>query len=134
MKKILDIGSPLSLELAEINGIPLEQWGRQPADKVSQLMMQSLAGIAYSSDNQKLSKSGVFAAYCAHGLVPVISNPKSSPMDGLFEGKNFLFAQTKTTDINTPFLNTVSRQAVAWYNQHSIKKIGDFFYSHLTTH
>jgi len=92
IEKILDIGSPLSLELAEINGIPLEQWGRQPADKVSQLMMQSLAGIAYSSDNQKLSKSGVFAAYCAHGLVPVISNPKSSPMDGLFEGKNFLFA------------------------------------------
>ena len=37
IEKILDIGSPLSLELAEINGIPLEQWGRQPADKVSQL-------------------------------------------------------------------------------------------------
>ncbi len=128
IKKILDIGSSLSLDFADIDGIPVAQIGEQPAQHISDLMKLSLAGIAYSSDNRRLSKSGVFAAYCAHGLVPIITRKTSSPADGLIEGSNFLSTKTKVSNLNANSLDSVSRQAAKWYSQHNQAETAAFFY------
>ena len=132
IKDILDIGTPLDPEFNQVDGIALHPMGRLPADRVSQLMAQSLAGMAYSKDNFRLAKSGVFAAYCAHGLVPIVTSSRSSPQDGLFEGKHFLFSSTPKSGINRDRIDAIAQNANRWYHRHSISKNVDLFYCLLT--
>lgn len=131
IEKIFDVGTSLNLNFSQINNIPVEELGEQPAQKVSQLMLQSLAGMAYSSDNQRLPKSGVFATYCAHGLVPVVTQTSSSIVDDLFEGKTFLSSKVRYQKLEDSKLNYISREAFKWYQKHSQEQNAAFFAKYL---
>jgi len=68
--RVLDLGEPLadpSLLSADV-----ECLGPLPATLAFQQLLQSRYGFFYSEPDQ-FSKSGVFAAYCAAGVVPVIA-------------------------------------------------------------
>ncbi len=129
VEEICDLGPSLNLNISEIKGVPLVQMGEKPAQQISDLMSNSLAGIAYSNDNKKLTKSGVFATYCAHGVVPVITQAKSSQADGLEVGKHFVFAGS--TNINTESLQTIADEAYKWYKSHNQIKNAEIFASQL---
>ncbi len=127
IEKIIDIGGPLSLGLDNIDGIPFIELGKKSASDISHILLESLAGIAYSSDNRRLSKSGVFAAYCAHGLVPIVTQSKSSSSDGLLECQNFLSTKTDQKNLGTQALERVSYEALRWYKSHDKTSHADFF-------
>ncbi|NEP56477.1 MAG: hypothetical protein F6K31_05560 [Symploca sp. SIO2G7] len=131
IEEIIDIGSPVSLKIPEIKGVPVVCMGRQSAQDVSSLLLNSLAGIAYSNDNSRLSKSGVFATYCAHGVVPVITHDKSSPADGLEVGKNFLFAGNQSQSIELESLQIIADNAYEWYQNHTQAKNVEAFASQI---
>lgn len=68
-EEIWDVGPPLPLPGA-LEGIPVRPLGVLPAGEVSEILRGSAAGfLAYPP--AFLPKSTIFAAYCAHGVLPV---------------------------------------------------------------
>lgn len=131
IEEICDVGPPLNLNISQIKGVRLVEMGEKTAHEISNLMLDSLAGISYSNDNIKLTKSGVFAGYCAHGVVPVITQAKSSQADGLKVGTNFLFAGNQAKSIDIESLQTIADLALMWYKNHSLSKSVELFASQL---
>jgi len=119
IEEICDIGSPLKLNQSTLAGIPLVKMGEQPAARISQLMSDSLAGIVYSTDNGRLAKSGVFETYCAHGLVPIVTQAKASLLDGLHTDTHFLFAGMQTQPLAMERLQAIADAAHQWYAPHN---------------
>lgn len=127
IEEICDVGPSLNLNRADIQGIRFVEMGEQPADVVSNLMLNSWAGFAHSQDNRRLSKSAVFAAYCAHGLVPVITQAQSAPIDGLFANTNFLSPGSQTQAIGLEALQAIADRSHAWYQDHNQAKNVEIF-------
>lgn len=76
--RVLDVGEPLN----STDPIPaeVECLGPLSSESVFELLLHSRYGFFYSEPDQ-FSKSGVFAAYCAAGVIPVIAcrSPSVSP-------------------------------------------------------
>jgi hypothetical protein len=70
IEEIWDVGPSTSLTLSTVNGVPVVQLGQRSAAEISGFLLNSLAGF-FDYNPDYLAKSGIFAAYCAHGLLPV---------------------------------------------------------------
>jgi hypothetical protein len=69
VREVVDVGPPIALP-GSVEEIPVRVLGVLPPDEVSDLLLRSAAGfLAYPPDF--LPKSTIFAAYCAHGMLPV---------------------------------------------------------------
>ncbi len=78
--KIIDVG-PGRVSPSTLGGVPVEAYAEQPADAVSALLSDSVAGfLCYPA--AFLPKSTVFAAFASHRLVPVCSSPLGGTGDG----------------------------------------------------
>ncbi|XGV94854.1 MAG: hypothetical protein ACAF41_19195 [Leptolyngbya sp. BL-A-14] len=132
IEEICDVGPSLNLEQLEIAGIPFIQKGKQSAQAISRLLSDSLAGIVYSTDNGRLAKSGVFATYCAHGLVPIVTQETSPLMDGLQAQTHFLFGGLQAP-LSSGQLQSIAHEAHQWYNQHNQANTVKCFASELKT-
>jgi hypothetical protein len=104
----VDIGPPLPMPAA-VEGIPVRPLGVLPAGEVSALLLRSAAGfIAYPPDF--LAKSTIFAAYCAHGALPVCAwarPPAGLPIPCWSAGDDPA---------------AVAAAAHAWYRGHSLER------------
>jgi hypothetical protein len=80
-EEIWDVGPPLppSLLPAKAGNVPIRPLGVLPAGEVSEILLASAAGfLAYPP--AFLPKSTIFAAYCAHGILPVCAwDPPVTP-------------------------------------------------------
>ncbi|MDM0084457.1 hypothetical protein QTI17_28030 [Variovorax sp. J31P179] len=115
---IHDIGPPLQdAQLAQ----RLVQEKAVVHGKLSaQAVSQALSGASYGALSYPLdyaSKSGVLAAYSAHGLCPILLWEDYRPHDGLVANFNYLpgFAALENVDART-----VGRQARQWYEPHCV--------------
>jgi hypothetical protein len=69
IEEVLDVGPSIPVP-AELAGVPVRPLGVLPVGEVSGLLLGAAAGfLAYPPDF--LPKSTIFAAYCAHGVLPV---------------------------------------------------------------
>ncbi|MBK9785789.1 MAG: hypothetical protein IPP59_17265 [Betaproteobacteria bacterium] len=73
--------------------------------------------VAYPLDY--VAKSGVFAAYCAHGTCPILLSDDYLPSDQLIPRKNFIpgFSSLKESGIDTA---SIGFSAWNWYQPHRI--------------
>jgi hypothetical protein len=78
--RVLDVG-PGEVAPERLAGHPVERAGVLDAATVSRVLGESAAGfVAYPTTF--LGKSSIFAAYCAHGLVPVCAWPGEAALLG----------------------------------------------------
>lgn len=118
--EIHDVGSPVTDQqvmnaLATNNVI---QHGRLEADKISDLLRDALFGIiAYPVGY--IAKSSVFAAYCAHGLCPVLLSKGRAPSDGLLAGQHYLLG-VPTGIVDADKAQQTGEGAWGWYQSHTI--------------
>jgi hypothetical protein len=119
IEEIADVGPPLE-RMEEVDGIPVRRLGVLPAAEASRLLLASLAGfVAYPAFF--LPKSSIFAAYCAHGMLPVQAWRRRSP-----EG------------VPAPFwsgsgdLQGIADAARGWYVGHSLERQAERFRDLLT--
>lgn len=132
IEEICDIGKSLNLQPSDFPGVRLVQMGFQPAEAIRELMLNSLAGfIDYSRFPGDLGKSSVFAAFCAHGLVPVCSKYNPSEADGLEMYKHYLVPDRHLENLSLIQLQTVANNANEWYNQHNIIQNAKLFAAYL---
>jgi hypothetical protein len=81
IEEIADVGPPLEQPVESVDGVPVRQRDILPAAEVGALLCNSLAGfVAYPE--LFLPKSTIFAAYCAHGVLPVQAWRRRSPASG----------------------------------------------------
>lgn len=115
IREVVDIGPP-GAATPDAFFIPVDQRGIQPANAISDALLDARIGLlqypaAYAT------KSGVLAAYMAHGVVPVLVD--AAPLDGgrLEAGTHFATAEHERASV-TP---EVAQTAADWYdhNAHS---------------
>lgn len=114
---VVDIG-PVLPDYPRIDGVQIDVRGVLPESQVSDALVHCRYGyLDYTS--QTLAKSGVMAAYCAHGLVPVIPQAeKGDSYDGLELNRQYLSAAVPLPDTSGAHA-MVAEQARAWYLQHN---------------
>ncbi len=131
IQKILDIGPPIDLRLSSIKTVPIVKMGSQPAAKISEILLNSQIGFINYSPNS-LAKSGVFAAYCAHGLLPVNTEQSTSPIDGIEPGKHYWFLNDQTAVYKIGVeLQAIADNAFAWYQTHNLSVHAKMFSTYL---
>lgn len=118
--EIHDIGpasqDPLLVQRLRAEGVVSH--GKLSADQVSKELSQASCGaLAYPTDY--VSKSGVFAAYCAHGICPVLLSKEYDAHDGLRPSVHYA-AGFASLDPATSDTLAIGREARQWYEPHRI--------------
>ena len=120
IKELIDVG-PRNVPVPDtLAGVPLISKGNLPQHEVSELLQQARFGfVVYPLD--VLGKSGAFAAYAAHGAVPVVFPDRRGSFEGLEAGEHFLDGLRLQAGISTDLLALIQRQLFAWYKSHSLQ-------------
>ncbi len=130
--EIYDIGSILNLPDYSQTGIDLRSIGFRSPTEISELLSTSLAGcIDYSPFPGNLGKSSVFAAYCAHGILPILTRYNPSEVDNLYNDKHYLVLGSELAILNLDRLQIVADNAYQWYRGHTTQSIAKTFFSYL---
>jgi hypothetical protein len=125
VQEILDIG-PGCVVPNEVNGIPVKRLGMLSSAVIGRQFLRTAFGyLAYPPNC--LGKSGVFAGYCAHGVIPVISQGFCGEMDGLKDGVQVLSPGMVKT-IEPAGLENCSLAAWRWYSGHSLNDHASIYY------
>lgn len=94
------------------------QHGRlEPAEVSKQLSDAMFGMLAYPIDY--VAKSGVFAAYSAHGVCPILITKHHAPADGLIAGSNYL-AELPVGNMQFGISRDIGHAAWDWYQPHRI--------------
>ena len=117
IERILEVG-PGASEREHRLSAAVEATGALAADEVSAILRDSLFGFI-ASDASLLSKSTVFAAYCAHGTVPIVAGRGGGEADGLYANQQYLCTPMQAS-ISGDQLEAVSQSAHTWYRGHGV--------------
>jgi hypothetical protein len=120
IEKVFDVGPRLSSIPRILAGTPVISKGVLPQRAVSELLQQARFGfLAYPLD--LIGKSGVFAAYAAHGVVPIVFSDKQGSFDGLQPSRHFLDGLRFGTRVDAEDLASIQGKLFTWYTSHSVK-------------
>ena len=103
---------------SEVGGIPVKQRGELSAAEIARQFSQLTFGYV-SCTPLFLAKSGVFAGYSAHGVIPVIAQHFRGEIDGLKDGVHVLSPQTAKT-VEPAGLEAGSIAIWHWYARHRL--------------
>jgi glycosyltransferase involved in cell wall biosynthesis len=130
IESVVDVGAPTGLDLAARLAVPVVAMGYQSPEAVSELLRQAIAGWTLYDANL-LSKSGIFAAYCAHGLVPIVTSPiPLAPGFGEDEVPPYLpINAPHQVDgrWSDPALQLLADRANYWYQSHPLDRQAQVF-------
>jgi hypothetical protein len=120
IEEICDIG-PDSGEPAVGLPVPVRRLGPLPEAEVSALMACSLAGfVGYPAPF--LPKSSIFAAYCAHGMLPVCAWPWPRRNVNRPEPEPPLWKPGRRAEVSPSHFQDVADRAGAWYDHHALER------------
>jgi hypothetical protein len=124
IERILDIGPAIAFQdspswKSQVS-CPIEMLGVRSPQEISTILANSLAGLVnYSPDY--LAKSGIFAAYCAHGMLPINAQMGKAEVDGIFPGKHYWCPDKDVPGVKDwSELEAIATNAHAWYQHHCL--------------
>ncbi|MGG6242668.1 glycosyltransferase family 1 protein [Nodosilinea sp. AN01ver1] len=121
VQKILDIGPPLSSLPANIGTVPITAMGCLSSEKISVILSGSIAGF-FNYSPTFLGKSTIFAAYCAHRVIPISATMSDLYEEGLQPGKHYaLSAQYNTEKKDLALMQSIADNAYSWYQVHNLR-------------
>lgn len=103
--------------------VPVYQTGFLTMEQVSQMLAESAFGFAFVGP-QLFAKSGIFAAFAAHGVIPLVPVPDATLWDGLRAGEHYV-RPVKMSDLSDP--EAIQRSLQCWYSGHSQRATARFF-------
>ncbi len=98
-------------------GLPVESVGVAAPNVASRVLADSRAGCLDYFDGY-LGKSGIFAAYSAHALLPLLLFENHSEADGLEINRHFSAAAVLPDETGAIAQQEVAAQARRWYDSH----------------
>ncbi|MCG6134891.1 MAG: glycosyltransferase family 1 protein [Nostoc sp. LLA-1] len=128
IQEVIDIGPPINLPIFEINNVPIFSLGLQPAEKVSAILQDSWAGF-FNYPLDFLTRSTIFAAYCAHGVIPIGTNYYAwgKEEDGLEINKHYWLIDSQTKELSFAVGETIAKNAYNWYQTHNLSRQAKIF-------
>ena len=120
--RVVDVGAPIHGGVRLGGRLEVHETGVLPAAEARALFARSLAGY-FTYPAPYLGKSTIFAAYCAHRMVPVTFVGNIDAEDGLRAGEHFLAGLGD----GAPF-DAVADAAHAWYRTHCLQVHADETY------
>ena len=126
IQEILDLGTPTEQTPQSIGDVPILELGQLPAEKISEIMSSAIAGfLNYNPDF--LAKSTIFAAYCAHGLLPISATGSSSVIDGITTGEHYwVLSKSELKDIE--MMQVIANNAHSWYSANDLSAQSTVFF------
>jgi hypothetical protein len=118
VQRIIDIGERIATLPPNLGKATVASFGRLCPRSVSQYLQNCRFGLL-NYDIARLGKSGVLAAYAAHGVVPVCIGSSAGATDDLEEGRHFLRWPLRRVPED---LSEIQRNLTRWYQSHSIAK------------
>ncbi|MBD6617927.1 glycosyltransferase family 1 protein [Komarekiella sp. 'clone 1'] len=131
IKEIYDIGTPTGLQISEINGIVVMETGVIKTVEISKIMLDSIAGFLNFPPPAYLAKSTIFAAFCAHRLIPCMVTHNAMLTDGLQSGKHYWSASDKNSQLSLELGQVIANNAYTWYQTHNLSAQAKIFINHL---
>jgi hypothetical protein len=119
IEEIVDIGPSLGFEIEPINGTSVTCLGVKTAQEISSLLSSSVAGF-FDYPTEFLAKSTIFAAYCAHRVIPVGVFYEGENVDGLEAGKHYWLGDRHQGSMSLSVGQVVADNAYAWYQNHNL--------------
>ncbi len=124
--KITDIGTPLQWNTIDTSKLNIDKLGYVDTQTVSNQLSEAKVGLFdYSRFPGCLGKSGVFAAYKAHGVLPITAADTNKNMDDLIAGDNFLTTEHMSESyINEQLtaLDNITAKNYRLYSDHNLEK------------
>jgi hypothetical protein len=135
IEKIYDIGASTGLDITHIDNIPVVTLGERTAAEISEILLISRAGILnYHPDF--LAKSGMYAAYSAYGLIPIVVSSNISrmhEMDGLRAGEQYWKIDSVTKGLDLEVGEKIASKAFDWYQSHNLSAHTQIFANAIRT-
>lgn len=118
--EIHDVGSPIDdPQLAEsLRRHGVVTHGRQTTEAIQQIMAKASFGLLRYPP-RFVAKSSVLAAYCTHGMVPMLLSDTHGVHDGLRAGEQYLHG-VPAGAVPAPEIARIGRNAFDWYQDHSV--------------
>jgi hypothetical protein len=121
---IVDIG-PSTPVPKRVGGIEVDKRGILPKEEVSRLLSSAQIGLLQCPLDH-LTKSGVMAAYFAHGVAPIVVEAQAST-DVLVQGAHFLTVGGLHRRVNRgrhaeSLFRSVGRAGLVWYEEQAHSK------------
>jgi len=113
--KVTVIGRPLTAPPTLT--VPIEQTGFLDYALISTLLCQARYGFAYHAP-LLFGKSTIFAAFAAHGVIPIVPSPPVSLPEDLQNGEHYL---SSTDNPLQRDLQKIQNKLIAWYQPHNLK-------------
>jgi hypothetical protein len=120
IEELCDIGVPTGLELSVINNIPVVEKGVTEAVEISNILLDAVVGFLNFPPPAYLAKSTIFAAYCAHRLIPCMVASSTVPIDDLQSHKHYWSATNKNNQLCLKTGQDIADHAYTWYQTHSL--------------
>lgn len=121
IETVLDIGPPIERPVSHVNGVPVVSLGKMPADEISDVLSNSVAGF-FDYNTTYLAKSTIYAAYSTHGLIPVNAFREGSREDGLEAGKHYWLVSSRGKRLSMSEGQEIADNARAWYQTHNLSE------------
>lgn len=132
IKQIFDIGPLLDSLPANIDAVPITTAGCLPSEEISAILSDSIAGF-FNYHPAFLGKSTIFAAYCAHRVIPISATMTNLPEEGLQPGKHYALPdQYNTEKKDTVLMQSIADHAYTWYQAHSLSAQAKAYYTLLS--
>lgn len=116
---IHDLGPGTGLDIKKLTGLPAREHGTVAKTEVSERLSSALHG-ALDYGQMTLEKSGVFAALCSHGVVPIVFRYQSSKNSTLREGDHFVSPHAISPSMDS--FTRIARNAHRWYMEHNLER------------
>jgi hypothetical protein len=116
-------GDPAAWSVA---GLSVEAAGVVARDDAGRLLAESRAGCLDYFDGY-LGKSGIFAAYSAHAIVPLLLSNNHSEADGLQINRHFWAAAALPNETGLKAQQEIASQAHLWYGGHAVAAVAQTY-------
>lgn len=128
IQEICDIGTKQNIAPSRLGKITFTELGFQPATKVQEILLDSQAGfLDYTKFPGDLGKSSVFAAFCAHGVMPICTAHNPSEADGIFANQQYAIAGEHLSNWSPQQRQSIADRAREWYAQHNLEANAKLF-------
>ena len=107
---------------------PVLQLGYIPEAVVTNFLSETSFGYVFNGP-RLLGKSGIFAAFAAHGVTPLVATAEHALPDGLTHQKTYhaLFGDHQLGCADESYFASVSDKVREWYRPHSVSKTAEIY-------
>ena len=129
IEKIYDIGPLTGLDLTKFGNVPVVSMGEQTVSEIGKVLLSTRAGIL-NYHPEFLAKSGVYAAYSAYGLMPIVVSANTvqvDGMDGLHAKKHYWAINGVAESLSLEVGKTIANNAYTWYQTHKLAMQAQIF-------